>query len=51
MINVPELLAPAGSLDKLKVAISYGANAVYIGGLKFGLSLLKKRRKPLGNIL
>ena len=37
MINVPELLAPAGSLDKLKVAISYGANAVYIGGLKFGL--------------
>lgn len=34
---VPELLAPAGSLDKLKVAISYGANAVYLGGLKFGL--------------
>lgn len=33
----PELLAPAGSLDKLKVAISYGANAVYLGGLKFGL--------------
>jgi U32 family peptidase len=36
-IKVPELLAPAGSLDKLKVAISYGANAVYLGGLKFGL--------------
>lgn len=34
---IPELLAPAGSLDKLKVAISYGANAVYLGGLKFGL--------------
>jgi len=34
---VPELLCPAGSLDKLKVAISYGANAVYLGGLKFGL--------------
>lgn len=34
---VPELLAPAGNLDKLKVAISYGANAVYLGGLKFGL--------------
>jgi len=33
----PELLSPAGSLDKLKVAISYGANAVYLGGLKFGL--------------
>lgn len=33
----PELLAPAGSLEKLKVAISYGANAVYLGGQKFGL--------------
>ena len=37
MIQVPELLAPAGSLDKLKVAVDYGADAVYLGGLKFGL--------------
>lgn len=36
-IIVPELLAPAGSLEKLKVAIDYGANAVYLAGLKFGL--------------
>jgi len=36
-MHVPELLIPAGNLDKLKVAISYGANAVYLGGLKFGL--------------
>ncbi len=35
--RVPELLSPAGSLEKLKVAISYGADAVYVGGLKFGL--------------
>lgn len=34
---LPELLAPAGSLEKLKVAINYGADAVYLGGLKFGL--------------
>lgn len=34
---VPEVLAPAGSLDKLKVAILYGADAVYVGGQKFGL--------------
>jgi putative protease len=34
---IPELLSPAGSLDKLKVAVSYGANAVYLGGQKFGL--------------
>ncbi len=33
----PELLAPAGNLEKLKVAVLYGANAVYVGGLKFGL--------------
>lgn len=35
--SLPEILAPAGSLDKLKVAVSYGANAVYVGGQKFGL--------------
>lgn len=35
--QLPELLAPAGSLEKLKVAINYGADAVYLGGLKFGL--------------
>jgi U32 family peptidase len=35
--HIPEVLAPAGSLDKLKVAILYGANAVYVGGQKFGL--------------
>lgn len=36
-MQIPELLAPAGNLDKLKVAINYGADAVYLGGLKFGL--------------
>jgi putative protease len=34
---IPEVLAPAGSLDKLKVAVLYGAHAVYVGGQKFGL--------------
>ncbi len=33
----PELLAPAGSLEKLKYAVHYGADAVFIGGQKFGL--------------
>jgi putative protease len=32
-----ELLAPAGDLEKLKIAILYGANAVFLGGLKFSL--------------
>ena len=33
----PELLAPAGNLEKLKVAFAYGADAVYLGGKQFGL--------------
>lgn len=33
----PEVLAPAGTLEKLKVAIRYGADAVYIGGNAYGL--------------
>lgn len=33
----PELLAPAGNLEKLKFAIMYGADAVYLGGKNFGL--------------
>ena len=36
-INVIELLAPAGDLEKLKIAIDYGADAVYFGGESFGL--------------
>lgn len=36
-IEKPELLAPAGSLSKLKVAIDYGADAVYLGGNRLNL--------------
>lgn len=32
-----ELLAPAGNLERLKVAFAYGADAVYIGGQKYSL--------------
>ena len=32
-----ELLAPAGNLEKLKMAILYGADAVYLAGQEFGL--------------
>lgn len=41
MKNV-ELLAPAGDLERLKFAIVYGANAVYIGGQIFGLRAAAK---------
>ena len=33
----PELLAPAGDLEKLKIAVEYGADAVYFGGELFSL--------------
>lgn len=36
-MNRPELLAPGGDLEKLKTAILYGADAVYIGGEAFSL--------------
>jgi putative protease len=32
-----ELLAPAGDFERLKVAIAFGADAVYLGGTSFGL--------------
>jgi len=32
-----ELLAPAGDLERLKVAFLYGADAVYIGGEEFSM--------------
>ena len=33
----PELLIPAGSLEVLKTAVYYGADAVYVGGEAFSL--------------
>ncbi|MBB3109960.1 putative protease [Paenibacillus phyllosphaerae] len=36
-LDRPELLAPAGNLEKLKFAVHYGADAVYIGGQQYGL--------------
>lgn len=36
-MNKPELLAPAGNLEKLKAAINFGADAVYLGGSKLNL--------------
>lgn len=34
---VPELLSPGGSFEKARVALDYGADAIYIAGQKFGL--------------
>jgi Collagenase and related proteases len=35
-IKIPELLAPAGSMESLKAAVNAGADAVYLAGKQFG---------------
>lgn len=51
----PELLAPAGNLEKLKIAVHYGADAVFIGGQEYGLRSMpitlrsKKLQKALNS--
>ena len=37
MTRRPELLAPAGTMEKLEAALRYGADAAYLGGRQFGL--------------
>lgn len=37
MLAKPELLAPAKNLERLKVVVTYGADAVYVGGERYGL--------------
>ncbi|MEW6429728.1 MAG: U32 family peptidase [Thermodesulfobacteriota bacterium] len=36
-MKIPELLAPAGNLQKLRIAVRYGADAVYLGGRGYSL--------------
>ena len=33
----PELLCPAGDMEKLRMAVAYGADAVYLAGTSFGM--------------
>ena len=37
MVRKPELLAPAGDLNRLRYALAYGADAVYAGQPAFSL--------------
>ena len=37
MRKKPELLSPAGDMEKLKMAVLYGADAVYLAGTSFGM--------------
>ena len=33
----PELLSPAGDMERLRMAVLYGADAVYLAGTSFGM--------------
>ena len=35
--RTPELLAPAGDMERLHMAVLYGADAVYLAGTSFGM--------------
>lgn len=37
MLQVPELLAPAGDMEKFDAALAYGADAIYLGGQELSL--------------
>ena len=37
MEKKPELLAPAGDMERLRMAVLYGADAVYLAGTSFGM--------------
>jgi len=41
-----ELLAPAGNMEKLKIAFLYGADAVYLGGTSFSLRAFSDNFTP-----
>jgi len=45
-VNKPELLSPAGDLERLKVAFAYGADAVYIGGKFLSMRAKAKNFEP-----
>ena len=36
-VKTPELLCPAGDLERLKAAVDFGADAVYLAGEEFGM--------------
>ena len=46
LIKKPELLAPAGDMEKLKAALHYGADAIYMSGERYGLRAAAENFSP-----
>ena len=47
-IKIPELLAPAGDMERLRMAVLYGADAVYLAGTDFGMRAFAGNFSPEG---
>lgn len=45
-LKAPELLLPAGSLDKMRAAYDFGADAVYAGQPRYFLARAQQRVPP-----
>ena len=45
-IKIPELLCPAGDLSRLKIAVDFGADAVYLAGQEFGMRTASANFSP-----
>ena len=41
-MNKPEILSPAGDMESLDTALSFGADAVYLAGKSFGMRTASK---------
>ena len=46
MLQIPELLAPAGDLERLRYAVCYGADAVYCALPEFGMRAAPQTSPP-----
>ena len=44
----PELLSPAGDFERLRMAVLYGADAVYLAGTDFGMRAFAGNFSPEG---
>ena len=48
-MNKPELLCPAGDLERLQMALHFGADAVYLAGAQFGMRAGAENFTPDGS--
>ncbi len=44
-----EILAPAGSMESMMAAVQAGADAIYMGGSRFGAGLMQTIRRKTGS--